>query len=600
MTRTLFLLVIVSFVFAFPSSANYTTPGTQVKYTLSDLVANAGGNVTLTGGVFTVHDTITVAVNDTLSITSDATVKFAAGTFFDINGTIIINPPTGVLFTAQEIATGYLGMRLNTSPASLIKKLTFEYAVSLRISDCSVTIDSSTFRFNNNNASTAFGNGAIALFRSNSIITNCRFLDNQRAAIQGGANISNAPRIVNCLFMGNNTTNQNVPQINLGTTGTDTARILNNQILRASTRSGGIGFLPIGNVYVVIAGNTIKNNRYGITLNGGSNINARISNNVIDSNNTEGNPNLGGSGISFTGGSSTSHQNTVVTGNYIRWNLWGITIGTTTTGGGAKPNLGDLTNTDTTDDGRNWIYGNTNSTTPNIEIYNNNVDDIMAQNNYWGSNDLSTIEARIFHRPDNGALGLINYTNYIALPVNLGALNARLVNQRVLLSWRTLSENNVAFFAIEKSGDGRTFHPIGRVVAVGSSSSMREYGFSDSTVADNKQFYRLQLVDKDNRFSYSNVVWLDPKGTHKTFVHLYPTHLSPSQPFTVQIMSEKAQSISMQLLTPDGRIIQEFSKRLASGTNTFLFHAPSTVPSGMILVRRSGGSLNSTIPVFMQ
>ncbi|MBA2760805.1 MAG: hypothetical protein H0U39_02375, partial [Segetibacter sp.] len=78
------------------------------------------------------------------------------------------------------------------------------------------------------------------------------------AAIQGGANIANAPRIIGNLFQGNNTLNLNVPQINLGATGNDTVRIMNNQMLRASSNSGGIGFLPLGNANVIITGNVIK------------------------------------------------------------------------------------------------------------------------------------------------------------------------------------------------------------------------------------------------------------------------------------------------------------------------------------------------------
>ena len=116
------------------------------------------------------------------------------------------------------------------------------------------------------------------------------------------------------------------------------------------------------------------------------------------------------------------------------------------------PNLGNLINTDTADDGKNFIYGNTNATTPNIELYNNNVDDIMAQGNYWGSDDLTTIEARIFHRPDNPLLGTVNYTNYITLPIELTLFNGNLSNGVVTLKWTTSSENNSDHFKIEKSG----------------------------------------------------------------------------------------------------------------------------------------------------
>lgn len=578
--------------------ANYTSPGNGSKLTLANLVASSNGDVSFTLDAYQVNDTVTISVNDTLAIGSNATVKFAAGTFLEINGTVIINPPTGVLFTAQNTGSGYLGMRLNIGSASTLKKLTFEYAVSLRLTDCSPVIDSCTFQYNNNSASTTFGNAAITLFRSSPVISNCKFLSNQRAAIQGGANISNAPKILNCLFMDNNTTNQNVPQINLGATGTDTAKILNNQILRASTRSGGIGFLPIGDVYAVISGNVIKNNRYGITFNGGANIHSLVSYNVIDSNNTEGNPLLGGSGIAFSGGSATSHQSSVVTGNYIRGNLWGITIGPTSTGGGAMPNLGNLLNSDTADDGKNRIYGNTNTTTPNIELYNNNVDNITAQNNYWGSDDPAIIEAGIFHGPDNPSLGTVNYSNYITLPTGLISFNASVAGNDIALVWQTSFENNSEHFSVEKSGDGQRFYAIGNVRAAGQSSVAKMYDFTDKNASKGKWFYRLKLVDKDGRFRYSNVVSIGARKNEPYRVEIHPTAFTASQNLTVQIISPRAQTFTFRFLSAEGRELKRFFQKIVAGTNTFSVQPDGSLASGVILINCTGDEINKTVTLF--
>jgi hypothetical protein len=199
---------------------------------------------------------------------------------------LLVNPPTGLLVTALDTNNRYTGIRLDSTSSSIIRKMILEYASGgLKITDCSPMIDSCIFR--NNNTVTAFNNGTLATFRTTATIQNCKFLNNQRAAIQGGANIANAPRIINCYFLGNNILNGNVPQINMGATGTDTIKIIGNQILRASTNSGGIGFLPTGTCNVLITGNVIKNNRYGINLQGGNTINALVSYNQIDSNNTQ-------------------------------------------------------------------------------------------------------------------------------------------------------------------------------------------------------------------------------------------------------------------------------------------------------------------------
>ena len=172
--------------------------------------------------------------------------------------------------------------------------------------------------------------------------------------------------------------------------------------------------MPIGGIpSLIIENNLIKNNRFGIGLLAGG-INAYINNNTIDSCNTQGSPSLGGSGLNFAGAWTTS--SVICTRNTIRWNLWGVTIQNT-----AKPNLGDLTSSDTTDKGLNIIYGNGN-TGVIYDLYNNTPDTIKAENNFWGTPLIDSVEAHIFHQPDNPALGYVDYlpirtTTGIANPV---------------------------------------------------------------------------------------------------------------------------------------------------------------------------------------
>lgn len=492
------------------SAAKWPTPNTGVHYTLDSLVARSNGVVTLTNGEYFINDTVEIRSADTLSILTDAVVRFAPGSYLWVNkGSIRVNPSNNVLFTALDQSAGFLGVRIDSSSNASFAKLTFEYAVSFRLSDCSPTFNGCTFQFNNVGTSTSFGNGAMSLFRSSPVISNCQFLYNRRAAVQGGANISNAPKIFNSVFKGNNTTGQNVPQINLGASsvgGVDTVKIIDNQIIDAgSTNAGGIGFLPVGEVYAIIKGNTIRNNRYGLTFNGAQNIHALVSFNVIEDNNIQNNPNLGGSGISFTGGSAGSiGQQVVVYSNIFKGNLWGITIQ-----GRSKPNLGDLTNTDTTDDGWNHFINNTNASTPGIDLYNNAPDDVMAQNNYWNTDLLSEVEGKIFHFADNSTLGTVNYEPFLTstiLPAQLTNFTVKADGESALLSWQTLNEENTSHFNIQRSFNGKEFSTVATVAAAGNSHKTLHYSYTDVMQANMyKHYYRLELVDKDGAKKYSAV-----------------------------------------------------------------------------------------------
>ncbi len=534
--KTYLQSIVLIFLLTASAFSNYNTPGTGVKWNLDDLVTNSGGLVTFSGGEYFVNDTIRISLNDTLYIYDNAVVKFAAATFLSVRGTLLINPPLNVTFTAINTTDGYLGMRIDTSSTSELRKLTFEYAVSLRLNDCSPVIDSCIIRYNNNATSTSFGNGAIALFRASPLITNSLFLENKRAAIQGGANIANAPKIIGNTFLGNDVTNANVPQINLGTTGSDTTKILNNRILRASTNSGGIGFLPIGTVNAVITGNLIINNRYGMTFNGGSNINALISYNQIDSNNTQGDPMLGGSGIAFSGGSSTSHQNSIVTGNLIRWNLWGVTIQN-----GSRPNLGNLFNADTTDDGKNVFLENNNSSTPLIDLYNNSTDTIYAQNNFWGSDDSLFIEMRIFHYPDNNALGPVYYTPYI-IPVELLTFSADVLGNSVRIKWQTATELNNNGFELLRNGEAIAFIP-----GNGTTAEIKNYSYTDKNVSAGKVRYALIQLDYDGTRTVIKEAEVEIESMPLTYALMqnYPNPFNPATKINFSIPVQEHVSLKI-------------------------------------------------------
>ncbi|MCS6824892.1 MAG: glycosyl hydrolase [Cytophagaceae bacterium] len=71
------------------------------------------------------------------------------------------------------------------------------------------------------------------------------------------------------------------------------------------------------------------------------------------------------------------------------------------------------------------------------------------------------------------------------------------------LHWSTAREYNMNYFDVEKSFDGVNFHFIGKVLAGGSHSS---YLFDDPEVHNRACYYRLKIVQTDDRYSYSEVL----------------------------------------------------------------------------------------------
>jgi len=192
-----------------------------------------------------------------------------------------------------------------------------------------------------------------------------------------------------------------MPQINLGTSGPDSIRIINCSII------GNIGYENVGGIAITnlvggeqkcrIENNGIIQNRYGITQYG-NDIGSIIRNNVIEDNDIQGDPMLGGSGLNFYGNQSNQ---AIVSGNKITGNLWGITTQIE-----AKPNFGEMENG--INPGQNQIYENGHNDTI-FDFYNNTPNDIMAENNYWGTMDTDSVEMHIFHQPDDPTLGFVDY-----------------------------------------------------------------------------------------------------------------------------------------------------------------------------------------------
>ncbi|MFA5405267.1 MAG: right-handed parallel beta-helix repeat-containing protein [Ignavibacteria bacterium] len=389
--------------------AIYTTPGTGRNWNLDSLVTNSGGHITFSSGIYYINDTLIVSQSDTLKIFNNATVKLGNLSFINIYGTLLVNPPDSVKFTAIDTSQKHIGIRLDSlADASVLKKLIFEYGNSIYAFNCNMMIDSCTIRYNTNYAS-GMQSGAIALYKSDVTITNCKIYRNRRAAVVSGANIASSPTIINNLIYENDVENGNYPQINLGAASSNPVIIRNNTIIGLSPMSGGISFLPIGSVpSLIIENNIIKKNRYGIALQN-VNINAYINNNIIDSNTAQGLPLLGGSGINIYGDSTIK---VIATRNIIRWNLWGVTVQGSATKP-LKPNFGNLSNTDTSDNGYNKIYYNSHNDTTFDFYYNITTTDTMrAENNYWGTTNADSIEAHVWHKIDFSTLGFVDYNPF--------------------------------------------------------------------------------------------------------------------------------------------------------------------------------------------
>lgn len=401
------LLLLFSFSIAI---AQYTTPGTGVDWTLDDIAAASPGTVTVTGSTYTLLENLTIAGSDILRIDTDLTLEIEAGvrvTVLDLGSFFV--EADAVIITAVNEAAPYDGFRFEEGATVDIQNATIQFGGGLQVLTESFVLNNCVLL---NNVSGVATGATVTLSRGVPVITNNDFLFNANPAISSGANQSVSAIIENNLIEGNNQSNNNRPQINMGATRVnDTLKIRNNTIIGNVDldQAGGIAVANLvgGALRVIIEGNTITNNRYGMTIVG-PNSYALIKNNIIEDNNTQGNPNLGGSGINFN--APTGGMIADVTGNQMRRNLWGVTIQ-----GPVDANFGD---------GQNNLGLNVFSENGNngeiFALFNNGPTNISAKNNCWvedGEGTLAEAEDVIFHQVDDPTLGEVTFDPIFCDPV---------------------------------------------------------------------------------------------------------------------------------------------------------------------------------------
>ena len=153
----------------------------------------------------------------------------------------------------------------------------------------------------------------------------------------------------------------------------------------------------------------------------------------------------------------------------------------------------------------------------------------------------------------------------IILPIELltfSGYNAGDVNE---LFWSTSSELNSDYFSLEKSTAGITYESIGNIPAAGFSTDQREYQFTDFKPNHGLNYYRLKMIDKDQTFSYSNVVLiqLHADGLITAVVSPNPT----IDNINIQIQSDKDEVVILQLTDELGRILKTKKWEVTQGIN---------------------------------
>ncbi|HRI22274.1 MAG TPA: T9SS type A sorting domain-containing protein, partial [Panacibacter sp.] len=169
------------------------------------------------------------------------------------------------------------------------------------------------------------------------------------------------------------------------------------------------------------------------------------------------------------------------------------------------------------------------------------------------------------------------------LPQRLLSFSATPLNTYVLLNWNIAGETNVSNYSVDFSRDAGLFHIIGNVPATASVVPVKKYSFIHKYPVAGKNYYRLKMIGKDGRFSYSPVC---TAVFNNGAVTVYPNPVKDYLNITVN--TENTVTSTVRLFDVTGRQLMQQNFNL-----TTLLNAGKLTPGIYIVQVNDGAQLHS-------
>ncbi|MFT3845002.1 MAG: lamin tail domain-containing protein [Lacibacter sp.] len=181
----------------------------------------------------------------------------------------------------------------------------------------------------------------------------------------------------------------------------------------------------------------------------------------------------------------------------------------------------------------------------------------------------------------NGSILLRNSTVNAPLPVRLANVKAVHQNTYVLVQWSNLTEEDVAYYEVERSANGRTFEVIGKINASSNNGGAVEYMYKDAAPLNGQvNFYRIKSVENSGLRVFSSVVKLVILANAKAAVNVYPNPVT-NKTAVLQFSNLAKGNYSVEVYNTTG--VKVFATKIAhgGGSASETLALPATLQKGM-------------------
>ena len=174
------------------------------------------------------------------------------------------------------------------------------------------------------------------------------------------------------------------------------------------------------------------------------------------------------------------------------------------------------------------------------------------------------------------------------LPVELISFQGNInKSNKVSLEWKVMSNETIDHFEIQRSYDGNEFKTIG-IVFASEKKDNEDYMFYETINSFDKAMYRLKMIDKNNKVTYSKILVFQSKAATTSNIKIIGNPVNDKLTFNYSSFTE--QVINVKIYDMTGRVIMSNKINSLEGSNTICFPLASNFKTNMYVLEVSNGS----------
>lgn len=174
--------------------------------------------------------------------------------------------------------------------------------------------------------------------------------------------------------------------------------------------------------------------------------------------------------------------------------------------------------------------------------YNNSI--------IFDGNDLSILGPQMASSTSGGFAFFASST----LPVKFIGFTVTSQNNNALIQWSTSEEINANTYEVERSEDGTSWTTIAYVAAIGNSSAVNNYSYTDKNITAKVFYYRVKEVDVDGKTSFTIIKSIK---TSTTYTNADIKIASVQNKVLLQFPNEIKGSLTVRFVSMNGQVVDQ-------------------------------------------